>query len=191
MAGRTGLRLDTAEISGEVTQHWRLLAFQGVMLAIFGCISILLPGLAIVAVNLLLGWLFLGIGVLGFASTLMARSDPGFWWAAASAVASLIAGIILTVWPLRGFYAVSVVLAGFLVFDGALTIMYGIAHKQRLSRGWRWLVVNGAIDLFLAPLIIFVTFVTVEIWLLPDVIGIDMLVGGGSLLAVALAARSK
>src|SRR5438067_12507061 len=116
-------RGDSAE--SEVTDHWRLLFFEGVLLMIFGAIALLLPALAIVAVNLLLGWLFLGAGVLGLATTMMARQAPGFWWAVASALASIVAGVVLTVWPMKGFYAVTLVLAGFLVFNGLMMILFG------------------------------------------------------------------
>jgi uncharacterized membrane protein HdeD (DUF308 family) len=52
-------------------------------------------------------------------------------------------------------------------------------------------VINGVVDLFLAPLILLVTFVAAAIWLLPEVIGIDLLFGGWSLVAVAAAAKPK
>jgi uncharacterized membrane protein HdeD (DUF308 family) len=181
----------TAAAEGEVSDHWRLLFFEGVVLMMFGAFALLLPALAIVAVNLLLGWLFLGVGVLGLATTMMARQAPGFWWAAASALASVIAGVVLTVWPMKGFYAVTLVLAGFLVFDGLMMILFGLDHRRRRSRRWLWLVINGVVDLFLAPLILVVTFVAAAIWLLPEVIGIDLLFGGWSLVAVAAAAKPK
>jgi uncharacterized membrane protein HdeD (DUF308 family) len=142
-------------------------------------------------VNLLLGWLFLGVGAIGLTTTMMARQAPGFWWAIASALASIVAGIFLTVWPTNGFYAVTLVLAGFLLFDGLMMILFGIDHRRQLSRRWRWLVINGLIDLFLAPLILLVTFVAAAIWLLPEVIGIDLLFSGWSLVAVATAAKPK
>lgn len=186
---RTVRRVGAA--ADEISDHWRLLFFEGVVLMAFGTLALLLPALAIVAVNLLLGWVFLAVGVLGLATSLMARQAPGFWWAAASAVASIIAGVLLTVWPMKGFYAVTIALAGFLLFDGSMMILFGIAHRRRLSRRWLWLVVNGVVDLFLAPLILLVTFVAAAIWLLPEVIGIDLLFGGWSLVAVAIAARPK
>jgi|SRR5579871_3938616 len=179
-----------AAAESEVSDHWRLLGFEGVVLMIFGAFALLLPALAIVAVNLLLGWLFLGVGLLGLATTMMARAAPGFWWAVASALVSIVAGIFLAVWPMNGFYAVTLTLAGFLLFDGMMMILFGIDHRL-LSRRWRWLVVNGVIDLFLAPLILFVTFVAAAIWLLPEVIGIDLLFGGWSLIAVATAAKPR
>jgi uncharacterized membrane protein HdeD (DUF308 family) len=180
-----------AAAAGEIGDHWRLLFFEGVVLIIFGAFALLLPALAIVAVNLLLGWLFLAVGVLGLATTMMARHAPGFWWAVASAIASIVAGIFLTVWPMKGFYAVTLALAGFLLFDGLMMILFGIDHRRQLSRRWRWLVINGVVDLFLAPLILLVTFVAAAIWLLPEVIGIDLLFGGWSLVAVAAAAKPK
>lgn len=180
-----------AAAASEISDHWRLLFFEGAVLMLFGAFTLLLPALAIVAVNLLLGWLFLAVGALGLITTVMARQAPGFWWAVASAVASIVAGIFLTVWPMKGFYAVTIALAGFLLFDGLMMILFGIDHRRRQSRRWLWLVINGVIDLFLAPLILLVTFVVAAIWLLPTVIGIDLLFGGWSLVAVATAAKPK
>src|SRR5436305_309526 len=149
-------RGDSAE--SEVSDHWRLLFFEGVVLMIFGAVALLLPELAIVAVNLLLGWLFLGAGALGLITTLMARQAPGFWWAVASAIASAVAGIFLTVWPMHGFYSITLALAAFLLFDGAMMILFGIDHRRQLSKRWRLIVITGVVDLFLAPLILLVTF---------------------------------
>ena len=191
MAEHRANPLNQAAAESEVTDHWRLLFFEGVVLMVFGAVALILPGLAIVAVNLLLGWLFLGAGALGLLTTMMARRAPGFWWAAASAAASIIAGLFLTVWPMRGFYAVTLTLAAFLLFDGLMMILFGIEHRRQLSKRWRWLVINGILDLFLAPLILLVTFVAAAIWLLPEVIGIDLLFGGWSLVAIASAARPK
>src|SRR5438876_12310327 len=102
MAEHKANSLNQAAAESEVTDHWRLLFFEGVVLMVFGAVALILPGLAIVAVNLLLGWLFLGAGALGLLTTMMARRAPGLWWAAASAAASIIAGLFLTVWPMRG-----------------------------------------------------------------------------------------
>lgn len=183
--------LSAAAAESEVSDHWRLLFFEGVALMTFGAFALLLPALAIVAVNLLLGWLFLGAGVVGLATAIVARDAPGFWWAVGSALASIVAGLFLTVWPMQGFYAVTLALAGFLLFDGLMMIFFGVAHRRRQSGRWKWLVINGVVDVFLAPLILVVTFVAAAIWLLPEVIGIDLLFGGWSLVAVATAARPK
>lgn len=191
MANQARAPQRVAGAASEISDHWRLLFFEGVVLIVFGAFALVLPALAIVAVNLLLGWLFLAVGVLGLITTMMSRQAPGFWWAVASAIASVIAGIFLTVWPMKGFYAVTIALAGFLLFDGLMMILFAIDHRRQQSQRWLWLLINGVLDLFLAPLILLVTFVVAAIWLLPSVIGIDLLFGGWSLVAIATAAKPK
>lgn len=184
-AGRT----ERAPIGGEVRYHRELLFLEGVFLTLFGVAAIVLPEIAIAGIAVLLGWLFLGAGLVGLVTTLMAPHAPGFRWAAASALVSIIAGVLLTIWPMHGFYSLSLVLAGFLVADGVLMILFGAEHRHQMSPQWSWLVVNGVLDLLLAPLILAVTFAAAAVWILPLVIGIDMLFAGASLVALAVAAR--
>jgi uncharacterized membrane protein HdeD (DUF308 family) len=164
---------------------------EGIILLIFGVAAIVLPQLAIAGIAVLLGWLFLGAGLVGLVTTLIARHAPGFGWALASSCVSIIAGVLLTIWPMHGLYSLTFVLAGFLAADGLLMIMFGIEHRREMSRQWPWLVTNGVLDLLLAPLILLVTFVAAAVWMLPLVIGIDMLFAGCSLIALAAAARPK
>lgn len=175
----------------EIGGHWQLLVFEGVFLMIFGLAAIVLPSIAIVGVAILLGWLFLAAGIIGLATTLMARKAPGFWWAIASAATSMVAGAVLTIWPMNGLLPLAFVLAGFLFADGLLIILFGIDHRRQLSRQWGWLVTNGVIDLLLAPAILVATFFGPAVWLLSLVIGIDMLFGGSSLVGLAIASRPK
>ena len=169
--------------------HRRLLFLEGVFLIVLGVAAIVLPEIAIAGIAVVLGWLFLGAGLVGLATTLMARHAPGFAWAVASALISIIAGVLLTIWPMHGFYTLSFVLAGFLAADGLLMIMFGIEHRRKMSRQWSWIVTNGVLDLLLAPLILAVTFAAAAFWILPLVIGIDMFFAGASLIALSAAAH--
>ncbi|HTT83272.1 MAG TPA: DUF308 domain-containing protein [Rhizomicrobium sp.] len=178
-----------ARVSGELGDHRRLLLLEGAILIILGLGAIILPEIAIAGIAVLLGWLFLGAGLVGLVTTLMARHAPGFAWAIASALISIVAGTLLTIWPMHGFYMLSFVLAGFLAADGVLMILFGIEHRRNLSRQWSWIVTNGVLDLLLAPLILAVTFAAAAFWILPLVIGIDMLFAGASLIALGVAAH--
>jgi uncharacterized membrane protein HdeD (DUF308 family) len=169
--------------------HRRLLFLEGLILLILGLAAVVLPEIAIAGIAVVLGWLFLGAGLAGLATTLMDRHAPGFAWAVASAVISIVAGVLLTIWPMHGFYSLSFVLAGFLAADGLLMIMFGIEHRRKLSRQWTWIFLNGVLDLLLAPLILAVTFAAAAFWILPLVIGIDMLFAGASLIALSAAAH--
>lgn len=179
----------SARVSGELGDHRRLLFLEGIILIVFGFGAIILPEIAIAGIAILLGWLFLGAGLVGLVTTLSARHAPGFAWAIASALISIVAGVLLTIWPMHGFYSLTFVLAGFLAADGVLMIMFGMEHRRSMSRQWSWIVTNGVLDLLLAPLILIVTFAAAAFWLLPLVIGLDMLFAGASLIALAVAAH--
>jgi len=185
LPGKSGA---ASRVSGELRDHRRLLLLEGLILIILGLAAIILPEIAIAGIAVVLGWLFLGGGFVGLVTTLMARHAPGFGWAVASALISIVAGVLLTIWPMHGFYSLSFVLAGFLAADGLLMIMFGIDHRRKMSRQWSWIVLNGVLDLLLAPLILAVTFAAAAFWILPLVIGIDMLFAGASLIALGLAA---
>jgi uncharacterized membrane protein HdeD (DUF308 family) len=68
-------------------------------------------------------------------------------------------------------------------------IALGLAHRRELSGRWEWLVFNGVIDLVLAGIVIAGLPGTLA-WALGLLVGIDMIFGGGSLIAMALDARS-
>jgi uncharacterized membrane protein HdeD (DUF308 family) len=170
--------------------HWGLFLGEGILLVVLGAAAIIVPPLASIAVALFLGWLFLIGGIAGLATTLAGRHAPGFWWSLLSAVAALIAGILLIGWPLRGVLSLTFVLAAFLFADGVLTILFAIDHRRGLSRRWGWLLVNGVIDLLLSGLIIWALPESAA-WALGIIAGIDLLFGGFALVAMALAARPR
>ena len=188
-ARQTGETSGKAQVSGELAGHRRLLFLEGLILIILGLGAIVLPEIAIAGIAVILGWLFLGAGLVGLLTTIMARHAPGVLWAIASALISIVAGGFLTIWPIHGFLALTLVLAGFLAADGVLMIMFGLEHRRKMSRQWAWIVLNGVLDLLLAPLILIVTFAAAAFWILPLVIGIDMLFAGASLIALAFAAH--
>src|SRR5579863_9727847 len=76
-----------------------LLPIEGGLLLFLGVAAIVLPGLAAVVVTMLLGCLFFLSGAVGLVITLGARHAPGFWWSFVSAIAALVAGAVLTIWP--------------------------------------------------------------------------------------------
>ena len=76
----------------------------------------------------------------------------------------------------------------FFTVDGILMIVLAIVHRRELSTKWEWVMANGVIDLILAGIIIPGLPGTL-IWALGLLLGIDMLFGGASLIAMALEAR--
>jgi uncharacterized membrane protein HdeD (DUF308 family) len=79
-------------------------------------------------------------------------------------------------------------LIAFFAFDGILLVVLAIAHRRELSGRWEWMMLNGVFDLFLAGIVI-AGLPGAFAWALGLLVGIDMVFGGASLIAMALAAR--
>lgn len=172
-----------------IHRHWVLFLIEGLMLIAFGAIAIIVPGAAALAVTVLLGWLFLLSGILGLATTIWMRQMPGFWWALLSAGLAIATGAALLWWPFGGVLSLTLGLAIFFLIEGAVSIMYALDHRREFSGRWGWMLVSGVVDIVLA-LLILVGFPGTATWALGLLVGINMLMGGIALVAMALHART-
>jgi uncharacterized membrane protein HdeD (DUF308 family) len=167
--------------------HWVLFLVEGIVLVVLGFAAIALPVIATLAVAIFLGWLFLISGIVGLVTTFMMRNAPGYWWSLLSAVLALGAGLVLLAWPVSGAVSLTLVLIVFFVIEGVASIMLALEHRE--SGRWGWLLASGIVDLILAGLIL-VGLPGTAAWALGLLVGINMMFGGASLIAMALHARS-
>jgi len=171
-----------------VRRHWMAFLIEGVLLAVLGLAAMIVPPLASLAVTIFIGWMFLISGIAGLALTFWARAMPGFWWSLISAVLALIAGIILLAQPVRGTYALTLVIGVYFLAEGVATIMYALAHRRELSGRWAWLLIAGLVDILIAFIIISGLPGSAE-WAIGLLVGISLVFGGASLIGMALAFR--
>jgi uncharacterized membrane protein HdeD (DUF308 family) len=185
--------LNVDQVHSAITQsmrdHWKLFLVEGIVLVILGALAIVLTPLATLAVTIVFGWLLLISGVIGLITTFWARHAPGFWWSLFSAVIAIIAGVLLLGWPISGAVSLTLVLIVFFAIEGIVSIMYAIEHRRQYSGRWAWMLVSGIIDLILAG-IIFAGLPGTALWALGLLLGINLLFGGISLIAMATYARS-
>src|SRR6266852_2741218 len=177
-------------LSQSIREHWKLFLVEGILLVILGLLAIVVPQLATIAVEILIGWLFLISGIAGLITTFGARHAPGFWWSLLSAVLGIAAGVVLLGWPISGAVSLTLLLIVFFTIEGVLSIMYALEHKRELTGQWGWMLVSGIIDLVLAA-IIFAVLPGTAALALGLLVGINMLFGGASMIAIALHARSS
>ena len=148
------------------------------------------PPIATLAVAIFIGWLFLISGIVGLVTTFMARNMPGFWWSLLSAVLAVAAGLVLLIWPAGAAFSLTLLLIVFFTIEGVLTILYALEHKKELSGRWGWMLASGVVDLILA-VIILAGLPGTAAWALGLLVGINMLFGGTSMIAMALYARAS
>lgn len=186
------MTLETEEFAGSLSRsfrrHWRLALAEGIVLIVLGVLAILLPLIAGLVVAIALGWLLFLAGVLGLVTSVAMRRAPGFWWSLISSLVALAAGVMLFLFPLGGMISLTLLLAIFLFADGVVTVMLALSHREWESRNWGWLMLNGILDLFLA-VVIFALLPGVAAWVVGTILGIDLIFGGISLTAMAMAAR--
>jgi uncharacterized membrane protein HdeD (DUF308 family) len=177
-------------VAQSVREHWVLFLVEGIVLVVLGVLAILLPPLATLTFTLVIGWLLLISGIVGLATTFMARHAPGFWWSLVSALLAIAAGVVLLRWPVSGALSLTLLLIVFFIIEGVASIMFALEHKNDLSGRWGWMLASGIIDLVLAALIWAGLPSTAE-WALGLLVGINLLFGGSALIAMALHARGE
>lgn len=168
--------------------HWKFFLGEGVVLWILGAAAIVLPPLAAVAVELMIGWLLLFSGLAGLVSTFAMRRAAGFIWSLLSAIAALVAGALLLLWPQSGVLTLTIILSVFLFFEGLISLLFALDHRRDLSGRWGLLLLSGLVDLVLAGVIFFGLPGTAA-WAIGMLVGINLLMGGSALIAMALHAR--
>ena len=179
-----------SEMSAAVKAHWKAFLFEGIVLALLGLAAMIVPPLASLAVTIFLGWMFLISGVAGLIVTFWARQMPGFWWSLFSAALAVLAGLVLLARPMQGVLTLTIVVGAYFLAEGVTTIMYALEHRRELSERWSWLLVAGLIDILIAFMIITGLPGSAE-WAIGLLVGINLVLGGASLVGMALAARQS
>ncbi len=170
--------------------HWGFFAVEGSILVILGLAAVAVPAIATLAIEVLVGSLFLISGMVGLVTTLWMWRAPGFWWSLLSAFLGIAAGIVLLLRPLSGVLSLTLVLIAFFVIEGGASILFALEHKRELSGRWGWMLVSGVIDLILAAIILS-GLPGIAGWAIGMLVGINMVFGGVALIAMALHARES
>jgi uncharacterized membrane protein HdeD (DUF308 family) len=178
-----------ATISKSLHEHWTLFLVEGAILLVLGLAAVMVPMVATVAVEIVVGWLILASGIVGLVTTFYMRRAPGFWWSLFSALIGTAAGITLLRWPLNGALSLTLILTVFLVFEGVVSIMFSLDHRRELSGRWGMMLVSGIIDLCLAGFI-FSGLPGTAAWAIGLLVGINLVFGGSAVIAMALHARA-
>ena len=189
-------------VTRSIHDYWTLFLFEGVALVSLGLLAIIIPSIASSAAILFIGWLFIASGVIGLVTTFWARHIPGFWWSLVSALLGILVGAVLVAnrsndlygglmgWPIETVGPLRMVLVLFFLIEGGASIMFAFEHRRQFSGRWAWMLASGVLDIGLASIIIF-DLPGTSAWTMGLLIGINLIVGGASLIAMGLHARSE
>ena len=182
------LRKFQHELAAAVQAHWKLVLVQGIVMIALGILAVLLPTVATLAVEILIGSLFLAAGLIRLFTLSRCRSMPGFWWSAIVAVLAVLLGIVLLAQPAQGALTLTMVLVAFFIVEGMISIIVAF-QIHRPMRTWGWTLFSGVIDLVLAYLI-WRGWPGSAAWAIGLLVGINLFFVGLSLVMTAIAART-
>jgi uncharacterized membrane protein HdeD (DUF308 family) len=170
-----------------IHDNWQLLLVEGIILSVLGLAAIVIPPLASLVTTFFVGLMLFVGGIVGLVSTIWARRVPGFWWSFISGLAAIIAGGVIVFYPAIGLLSLTSLMIAYFVVSGVMAIIQSLRHREARSGGWEWLLAYGILELVIAGLLI-AGMPGAFTWALGLIIGIDLLFGGGTLIAMALAA---
>ena len=179
------------KVAGSLRERWGLFLVEGVVLLVLGLAAILLPPIAL-ALALFLGWILAIAGLVGLFTTLLMRGAPGFPASLVSALAAIVAGLLLIGWPVAMGWPLDLVLAIFFAIEGVASVVLALEHRRAMSGRWSSMLVSGIVDIVLGA-VLAANFAGIPPgnagWMVGLLVGISMVFGGVSLIAIALGAR--
>ncbi|HEX3848177.1 MAG TPA: HdeD family acid-resistance protein [Steroidobacteraceae bacterium] len=187
---RESMERINAAVDRAMHEHWKIFLIEGIALLVLGTLAIVIPMVATIAAEVIVGWLLLISGVVGLVATFRSHRAPGFIWSIVSALLGIVAGIVLLRWPLSGAVSLTLILTAFLVIEGVISIFYSLDHRRELSGRWSMMLLSGIVDLVLAGLIL-TGLPGTAVWAIGLLIGINLVFGGVALVAMALHARGS
>jgi uncharacterized membrane protein HdeD (DUF308 family) len=157
----------------------------GAALMILGFLAVAVPFAATLVSTMFLGWILVFSGIAEGVHAVRARAWQGFPWAVLRAVLGVVAGILLIAFPIVGTLTLTLVLAGFVTAEGVLKIIRAVQYRG-MPR-WGFLLFDGLVTLGLGILIL-AQWPGASLWVLGLLVGIHLLVGGMSMLLLAMSA---
>jgi uncharacterized membrane protein HdeD (DUF308 family) len=187
-AGGSGQRPADAirDLAGAI---WWMVLLRGVLIALFGIIALVSPGIALLTLVFLFGFYAILDGVVAVVMGVRARKTAARWvWPVVQGVLSVIAGLVALVWPGVTALALLFVIAFWAIVMGVAEIVEAFVARRAGAHAWGWTLVAGIVNVLfgLALLVWPATGILALIWL----VGLFALIGGVILIGWAFRVRA-
>ncbi|CRK50706.1 conserved membrane hypothetical protein [Rhodococcus sp. RD6.2] len=148
---------------------WWLLLLRGIIAVIFGIVALVWPDVTVKALIVVVGIFWIIDGIVSAVRAIQARKVVMSWvWWLAGALVSVVAGVVLFVWPDLTALAFAYLMGFWAILVGILEI---IGSFQVMANGGQWIgsMVAGALALIFGLILV--------IWPGSGIIGLMWLVG--------------
>jgi uncharacterized membrane protein HdeD (DUF308 family) len=175
----------TAALS-RITGNWWALLIRGIAAVLFGLAALFWPGPTLFALVILYGAYALVDGVFAFVAGIRAGHSQRGWLLMAEGALSVVAGLVVLVWPGISALVMLYVIAFWAIIGGVLRIVAAISLRREIDNEWM-MGLSGALSVVLGLLLAFMPGVGLLslVWL----IGIFALGAGAALIGLAFKVR--
>src|SRR5271170_5451645 len=154
-----------------------------VVFIILGMLAIIEPGVAGLAVTLLVGWLLIFGGVAHVVAAFSGGGAGRVMWQVLIGIVYLLGGFYFLTHPLLGLGTLTLLLAGIILAEAVFEV---IAYfRARGESGSGWLLLNAVVTLLLGGLI-WLGWPSSSIWAIGTLLGVNLLMTGISRLGIGL-----
>ena len=164
----------------------KYLMLTGIVLIAFGVVAVILPALAGTTVVMVIGGLLLVAGVVQFVQGLRMGSWLRKLLPMILGTITTICGIAVLAHPFFGMKVLALILAIFFFIKGAWKIISSFSFRP--AKGWLAMLASGLLAVVLGFLIFHQWPLSGE-WAVGILVGIDLLMTGASMVALALTMR--
>jgi uncharacterized membrane protein HdeD (DUF308 family) len=159
---------------------------MAVVFILLGILAIVEPGVAGLAITVLVGWLLIFGGGTHLVAAFSGGGAGRVIWQVLIGIVYIVGGIYFLTHPLLGLGSLTLLLAVIILMAAVFEL---IAYfRSRSEGGSGWLLVNAIITLLLGGLIWF-HWPSSSVWAIGTLVGVNLLMTGISRLMLGLAAR--
>ncbi len=169
----------------DTLQTGHLMAIS-IALIMLGAIAIATPAVAGTTVVLVIGGLLLMAGFFQFVQGLRAESWMSKVFPAFLGLVTMLCGIGVLAHPLLGLSFLTLLLAGYFMIEGIWKMIASFGYRR--FSGWPLMLVSGMLSLVLG-ILIWRQWPVSGLWAVGILVGIDLLMTGVSMIALAITVR--
>lgn len=184
--GSTQTPTPSGQAKRETSTFWGGPFILGILVVALGILALIASGVAGLATILVFGVLFMAAGLVEIFFAFKNRKRS-FLLPFLSGLLSLVVGFLFVTRPMAGLATASFLLAAFLFTSGLFRGLTSIVDRYPL---WGWDFAYGVVAVLLG-IGIFATWPASSIWVVGIVIGIELIIRGGSLIGMSIALREE
>ncbi|MEM7441863.1 MAG: HdeD family acid-resistance protein [Pseudomonadota bacterium] len=173
------------ELVDKVSQNSTTLFWTGIAMAVIGLLAVAFPIVATLSVELLVGWIFIFAGIIGFVGAFSYHGTGPFFGALLLSLLKVVAGVFLLINPAAGVIALTLVVAVLFMIEGAMQLALAFELKPDSGRGW---MIFSAVIAILAGILIAANLPGASVFLLGLLVGVNFLCTG---IAMIMLSRNK